>query len=114
MSYYAYVVAAVLFLAGLYGVVTSHNYIHIAICLTITQASTYVVLVAVGYTKSGTAPITKGGTQGQPLVDPIVQALTLTDVVVSVIILALLLSLALQALRYTGSIDPDELRDMHG
>ena len=114
MSYYPYLVAGVLFVAGLYGVVTSRNYIHIAVCLTVMQSSTYVALAAVGYVHRGTAPITNGGTQGKPLVDPVVQALTLTDVVVSVILLALLLSLALQAHRYAGSVDPDTLREMHG
>lgn len=114
MSVYPYLVAAVLFLAGLYGVVTSRNYIHTAVCVTVMQASTYVALLAVGYRNNGAAPITKGGTQGKPLVDPVVHALVMTDVVVSVIVLALLLALALQAHRHAGTVDPDRLREMRG
>lgn len=114
MSVYPYLIAGIMFVAGLYGIVTSRNYIHTAVCVTVMQSSTYVALLAVGYVRGGTAPITKGGTQGKPLVDPIVHALTMTDVVVSVIVLALLLALALQAHRHAGSVDPDRLREMHG
>lgn len=114
MSVLPYLVAGLLFVAGLYGIVTSRNYVHAAVCLTVMQASTYVVLIAVGYRRNGTAPITKGGTHGKPIVDPIVQALTLTDVVVSVIVLALVLALALQAERHVGSMDPEALRELRG
>ena len=42
------------------------------------------------------------------------QALTLTDVVVSVTIMALLLALTIQAQKQAGTTDPDELAAMHG
>ena len=114
MSVFPYIVAGILFVAGLYGVVTSRNYVHAGVCLTVMQASTYVVLIATGFVRSGIAPITKGGTQGKRLVDPVVQALTLTDVVVSVIVLALVLALALEAERHAGSMDPQALRELRG
>ena len=41
------------------------------------------------------------------VVDPIVQALTLTDVVVEATVVALLLGLVVQASKRFGSIDPD-------
>jgi multicomponent Na+:H+ antiporter subunit C len=47
-------------------------------------------------------------------VDPVVQALTLTDVVVSVTVLALILALALQVHRRHDTVDPDETREFHG
>lgn len=114
MSVYPYVVAGVLFLAGLYGVVTSRSYLHLGLCLTITQSSTYVALVSVGYLSNGQAPITQGRTPGKPFVDPIVQAMTLTDIVVSVAVLALVLSLALLAQRTHGTEDPDRMREVRG
>jgi len=43
-----------------------------------------------------------------------VQALTLTDIVVSVVVLALILSLAVQAHRRAGTVDPDKLRRIRG
>ena len=114
MSVYPYLVAGVLFVAGLYGVVTSRSYVHLGLCLTVTQSSTYVALVSVGYLRNGQAPITQGKTPGKPFVDPIVQAMTLTDVVVSVAVLALVLSLALLAHRTHGTADPDRMRQMKG
>ena len=47
-------------------------------------------------------------------VDPVVQALTLTDVVVSVAVLALILALALDAHRLAGTVDPDKLAEIEG
>ena len=114
MSLYPYLVAGVLFLAGLYGVVTSRNYIHLGVCLTVTQSSTYVLLVSIGYLDNGQPPISLGKTPGKPFVDPVVQALTLTDIVVSVVVLALVLALAMLAHRTHGTVDPDRMREMRG
>lgn len=114
MGLYPFFVAAVLFVVGLYGVVTSRNYVHLGVCLTVMQSSTYIVLLAEGYVRSGTAPIYKGfPAHGHP-VDPIVQALTLTDVVVSVVVLGLILALAIQAHNRAGTVDPDEMAEMQG
>jgi multicomponent Na+:H+ antiporter subunit C len=52
--------------------------------------------------------------KGTRAVDPVVQALTLTDVVVSVAIVALLCALSIQVHKDKGSLDPDELAEMHG
>jgi multicomponent Na+:H+ antiporter subunit C len=43
-----------------------------------------------------------------------VQALTLTDVVVSVTVAALLLALTIQVQKHARTTDPDELAEMHG
>lgn len=114
MSYLPYAVAAWLCVVGLFGVASSRNLIHLAICLTVTQSSSYVLLLAVGYVKHGRAPIFKGIKLGTPAVDPVVQALTLTDVVVSVVVVALILALALDAHRLSGTVDPDEIADISG
>jgi multicomponent Na+:H+ antiporter subunit C len=47
-------------------------------------------------------------------VDPVVQALTLTDVVVGVTVTALLLALAVQEHKRFGTLDPEELRAIRG
>ena len=113
MSFYPFFVAAVLFVAGLYGVVSSRNYVHLAVCLTVMQSSTYITLLSIGYVRHGAAPIFKGPTKAPP-VDPVVQALTLTDVVVSVVVLALILALAIQTHKKAGTVDPDRMTGMHG
>lgn len=114
MSIYPYLVAGVLFVVGVYGVATSRNYIHLAVCLTVTQSSTYVLLVSIGYLRNGQAPIIQGKAPGKPFVDPVVQALTLTDIVVSFVVLALVLSLAMLAHRTRGTVDPDRMRELKG
>jgi multicomponent Na+:H+ antiporter subunit C len=114
VSYLPYAVAAWLCLVGLFGVATSRNLIHLAVCLTVTQSSSYVLLLTVGYVKHGKAPIFKGIKLGTTAVDPVVQALTLTDVVVSVVVVALILALALDAHRLSGSVNPDEIVDISG
>lgn len=114
MSFYPYVVAGVLFVAGLYGTLTSRSYLHLGICLTVMQSSTYVLLLAVGYRRGGAPPITQGVPPGTRLVDPVVQALALTDIVVSVVVLALVVSLAIEAHRHAGTVDPEDMRHERG
>ena len=114
MSILPYLVAAWICLIGIYGIVSSRHLVHLAMCLTVTQSSTYVLLLAVGYVKGGTAPIFKDVKQGVKTVDPVVQALTLTDIVVSVTIAALLLSLAILGKRHARTMDPEKLRPMRG
>ena len=100
--------------AGIAGMATSKNLIHLAVCLTITQSSSYVLLLSVGYVKHGKAPIFIGRKVGSTAADPVVQALALTDVVVSVAVIALILALALDAHRLSGTVDPEELVDVSG
>ena len=114
MSFLAYGVAAWLFLVGLYGIVTSRNLIHLVVCLTVVQASTYVLLLAIGFRDGATAPIYADIPTSRPVVDPVVATLTLTDVVVEATVAALLLSLAVQAHRRFGTLDPDELGALRG
>ena len=114
MSYLPFAVAAWICLVGIAGIATSRNLIHLAICLTVTQSSSYVLLLSVGYVKHGGAPIFKGTKLGIPAVDPVVQALALTDIVVSVAVVALILALALDAHRLSGTVDPDGLADVKG
>jgi multicomponent Na+:H+ antiporter subunit C len=113
VTYLAYGVALWLFLVGLYGVVTSRNLLHQIISLSVVQASTYVLLLAVGYRRGGSAPVLAGAganAAGRLAVDPVVQALASTDVVVGAAVTALLLGIAVQVHKRTGSLDPEDLR----
>jgi len=114
VSYLPYAVAAWICLVGIAGIATCKNLIHLAVCLTITQSSSYVLLLSVGYVKHGKAPIFVGRKVGSTAADPVVQALTLTDVVVSVAVIALILALALDAHRLSGTVDPDGIADISG
>ena len=114
MSWLPYAVAGWICLFGLYGIVTSRDLIHLALCLTVTQSSTYVLLLTVGYVKGGGAPIFKGVMLGTTAVDPVVQALSLTDIVVSVTVLALILAIALDVYKDGDSLDPNVLPELEG
>lgn len=114
MSYLPYALAVWLIVVGLFGIVISRNLIHLVICVTIVQSATYVLLLAIGYKQHGTAPIFADIPKTRRTVDPVVQALTLTDIVVSVTVAALLLALALMAHQRTGTLDPAELREFRG
>jgi multicomponent Na+:H+ antiporter subunit C len=114
MTVIPYLLAVWIFLVGLLGIVTSRNLIHITVCVSVCQSSTYVLLLAIGYRKHGTAPVFGDVPTSRKVVDPVVQSLTLTDIVVAVAVSALLLALALKAYERTDSLDPRELAEMRG
>jgi multicomponent Na+:H+ antiporter subunit C len=110
VSFLPYAVAAWIVLVGLYGIVTSRDLIHMVISLAVMQSASYVVLLAIGYKSGAQPPIFADVPTGTPAVDPVVQALTLTDVVVGTTVTALLLALAVQTYKRYGTLDPEELR----
>ncbi len=114
MNHLGYFAAAWLFSVGLYGIVTSRHLVHMAICLAVVQSSTYVLLLTIGYRSGAAAPVFADIPLGTPAVDPVVQALMLTDVVVEVTVMALILALVVQAHDRTGKLDPNELGIMRG
>ncbi len=114
VNFLPFAVAAWLFAAGLFGVVTSKNLVHMVICIAVMQSSTYVLLLAIGYKVGAVAPIFADIPVGTPAVDPVVQALMLTDIVVEATVMALLLALAVQAHKRSGTLDPDKLRELRG
>jgi multicomponent Na+:H+ antiporter subunit C len=110
MSFLPYAVAAWLFLIGLYGVVASRNLIRTILSLTVVQSATYLVLIGIGYRNGGQAPIVADIPAVSKTVDPVVQVLVLTDIVIEATVTALLLALAVQAHKRFGSLDPAKLR----
>ncbi|HEX4625156.1 MAG TPA: NADH-quinone oxidoreductase subunit K [Solirubrobacteraceae bacterium] len=109
MSFLPFAIAIWIFLVGLYGVVSSHHLVHLVICLSVVQSSTYLLLLGIGYRTNGAASIFVDIPLNTKAVDPVVKALTLTDVVVGAAVTALLLALAVQAQKRFGTVDPDEL-----
>jgi multicomponent Na+:H+ antiporter subunit C len=115
MSYYAYFVAGAVMLLGVIGIATSRNLVHAVVSLSVAQSGTYVLLIAVGFQYGGLAPIF-GDQVGKhtPVVDPVVQALTLTDIVVSAAVTSMLLALVIQIAKRHGDIDPNRLGRLEG
>jgi multicomponent Na+:H+ antiporter subunit C len=111
---FPFIVVAWILAVGLYGVVTSRHLVHQIACLIVVQSSTYVLLLGVGYVTGAVAPYFYDVPVHTPAVDPVVQALTLTDVVVEAAVTALLLAFAIQAHKRFGTLDPQELAELKG
>ena len=114
MQIFPFVVVAWILAVGLYGVVTSRHLVHQIVCLIVVQSSTYVLLLGVGYVTGAVAPYFYDVPVHTPAVDPVVQALALTDVVVEAAVTALLLAFAIQAHKRFGTLDPQEARRPQG
>jgi multicomponent Na+:H+ antiporter subunit C len=110
MQFFPFVVVAWILAVGLYGIVTSRHLVH----QIVVQSSTYVLLLGVGYKRGAAAPYFSDMPVHTPAVDPVVQALALTDVVVEAAVTALLLALAIQAHKRFGTLDPQELVQFKG
>ena len=114
MAIFPFLVVAWILGVGLYGIITSRHLVHQIICLIVVQSSTYVLLLGVGYRTGAVAPYFDDVPLHTPAVDPVVQALALTDVVVEAAVTALLLALAVQAHKRFGTLDPQELASLKG
>jgi multicomponent Na+:H+ antiporter subunit C len=114
MQFFPFAVVAWILAVGLFGVVTSRHLVHQIICLIVVQSSTYVLLLAVGYRRGAVAPYFYDIPLHTSAVDPVVQALALTDVVVEAAVTALLLAIAVQAHKRFGTLDPHKLIELRG
>ena len=114
MQVFPFVVVVWILAVGLYGMVTSRHLMHLIMCLIVVQSSTYVLLLGVGYKTGAVAPYFYDIPVHTPAVDPVVQALALTDVVVEAAVTALLLAFAIQAHKRFGTLDPHELVQLKG
>jgi multicomponent Na+:H+ antiporter subunit C len=112
MNHLPYLVPGWILLVGVYGIVTSRNLVHAVVCLSVAQSATYVLLLSVGYRRNATAPVFSDIKPTRNVVDPLVQAMTLTDIVVGATVTALLLALTVQVAKRRGTVDPDELRSL--
>lgn len=112
MTWLPYAVSAWLFATGLYGLASSRNLIHLVGCLSVCQSATYVLLLGLGYRWGSIAPIFYDHPPGTPAVDPVMQALVLTDIVVGATLTALLLVLTVQIFKRSGTLDPEQLKPM--
>jgi len=112
VSFLPFFAAAWLFIVGLWGVVSSRNLVRTVLCLVVVQSSSYLLLLGVGYRGGAQAPIVADIPTTTRLVDPVVQVLVLTDIVIEATVAALLLALVVQAHKRFGTIDPADLRPL--
>jgi multicomponent Na+:H+ antiporter subunit C len=109
-----YILCFVLFLVGLYGVLTRRNLIKIAISLSIMEFSIFLLLVLVGYVEDGKAPIVVPGIESQVYVDPLPQAMVLTAIVIGLATTAMLMAIAIRIYRKYKTFDIREIKNLRG
>ena len=111
MNALPYVAAAIIFSLGMYGAISSRHVVHQILCISVAQSSTYVLLLAIGFRRGAGPPIFLSAPPSRVLgVDPVAQALALTDIVVGAATTALLLAIALRVHETGGSERPERQR----
>ena len=123
---YSFFIAAILvILIGLYGALVKRSLIKVVIGLSILDSGVNLLLISIGYIKSGTAPIFSPGLlKGMPLtlanikklsegmVDPVPQALVLTAIVIGFGVTAVALSLVIRLYRHHQTLNIDEIKNL--
>lgn len=109
-----YILCFILFLIGLYGIITRRNIIKIVLSLCIIEYSLNLFFVLLGYTNNGIAPIVVKGAEGEIFVDPLPQAMVITVIVIGLATTAMLLAIAIRLYRKHGSFDIREIKTLKG
>ena len=116
MILYNYICAFFLIVLGFYTIVTKYNLVKTVIGMSVMDYGVNLLIISVGYTPGGTAPVFTAGelTQASYFVDPIPQALTLTSIVIGACVTAMSLSLVIKLKEMYGTTDTHEIRRLRG
>lgn len=111
-----YIVGFFLIVLGLYCLTARYNLFKIVVGMSIIDYGINLLIVSVGATNRGTAPIYSAGEvpAGTVFVDPIPQALTLTSIVIGACVTAMALALVMKMHDRYGTIDTRKIRRLHG
>ena len=111
-----YIVSFFFIVLGLFCIITRHNLFKVVIGLSIIDYGANLLIVSIGATNGGTAPIFTNGEiiEATRFVDPIPMALTLTSIVIGACITAMALSLVIKIHQQYGTLDTREIRRLHG
>jgi multisubunit Na+/H+ antiporter MnhC subunit len=109
-----YFLCILLFLVGLYGVITKRNLIKIVIGLAIMEYSVNLFLTLIGYVEGGTVPILSSEVVKRVFVDPLPQAMVLTAIVIGLATTALLLAIAIRIYKRYNTFDIREIKSLKG
>ncbi len=110
-----YLLCFVLFMVGIYGVLTRRNLIKIVISLTIMEFSIFLMLALVGYVSGGQAPLVLDPeTPYVQVVDPLPQAMVLTTLVIALATNSMLLTMAIRLYKKYGTFDIRKINELKG
>ncbi len=110
-----------LIIVGLYAVITKRNLIKIVLGLSIMDNGLNLLFITIGFVNNGTAPIFSPlvmekyktvEAASQVMVDPVVQALVLTAIVIGFGVTAVALALVLRLYRHHNTTNIDEIRNL--
>lgn len=101
---FPFVIVALLIGVGLYVLLFKRNLVKIVMGIVIISSAVNLFLVTLGYRQDGVAPIFTLSPEGAMAL-PVVQALTLTNIVIGVSVVALMLALIIRLFRRSGNID---------
>jgi len=105
-----YIGCVILFLIGIYAILTKRNLIKIAIGFCLLEYAVNLFFAFIGYKKGSLAPIYTEIHQQKNFVDPIPQALVLTAIVIGLGTTALLLSVAIRLYEKYKTFDVKEIK----
>ncbi len=109
-----YIGAFVLFVIGLYTVLTHPNLLKRVIGVNIMETSIFLFFVSIGYVRGAQAPIVVKLSGELIYVNPLPSAMILTGIVVAVSITAYALSLIIKLHESYGTIELDEILKKEG
>ena len=109
-----YSTAIILFLVGLYGVLTRKNLLKILVSLSIIDTAVNIFIIAVGYIQNGIAPIITANNnvidpKNIKVVDPLPGALVLTAIVIGVGTTAMALAITIALYKKYKTLNIDEM-----
>lgn len=117
-----YLVAGLVFCAGLYTVLTRRNLIKIVMGLSLMESSTYLLFISMAYRAGSTAPVLSNPPSGQTpaqlahgnTADPVLQNFCLTAIVIGVAVTAVFLTVAVRIAQHYRTLDADRVKELRG
>jgi multicomponent Na+:H+ antiporter subunit C len=109
-----YLLCFILFLVGLFGVLTKRNVIKIVIGLSRMEFSLFLFFATIGYIDAGLAPIIVQNMPNAKFVDPLPQAMVLTAIVIGLATNAMLLAIAIRLYKKYNTFDIRKINSLKG
>jgi multicomponent Na+:H+ antiporter subunit C len=109
-----YLLCFILFSIGIYGILRKRNIIKIIIGIVICEYAVNLFFVLFGYRLGGRAPIYAPDQEITPMVDPLVQALVLTAIVIGLATTALVVGVAIRIYEKYGTFDITKIKKLKG
>lgn len=116
MTHIVLAIGFLLVCIGFWGLMTRKEVFRLIISFSLLDTGVHVIMVGIGYVRTGTAPIfdealAVAGAVGK-VVDPVPSALVLTAIVIGLAVTALMLSFAIRLHASRGSLAVDDMKEL--